>query len=356
MSYVKLFSEILDSTVWQLPGPTKLVWVTMLAMADKHGEVRASIPGLAGRAGVTISEAESALTSFMGPDAYSRTRDNDGRRAEEIDGGWLLLNHAKYRELQSLDDIRAKAADRQRRFRERRAAEAQGARRAGSSCESCGESFPSVDKQKFVVRDHNHATGQLRGFICKPCNKIVGDLENQRPSNATKTPACWTYLDRYAAIVTTPVTTPVKSDVSNDIRSDQIISISDQISDRIGVGAKRAEPVAPAVAPVMIFPASGKGGKLTWALTQTWLDNATEAFPDVDVLAEMRIALAKVNTGACRKPTVVGMSRFLMAWLGRTNDRGARKQNGSAPPARDVTRGWGAPAEHGKHPRGELKL
>lgn len=73
----------------------------MLALADKHGEVFASIPGLARRAGVTIEEAEKALTCLLSPDQYSRTKDFDGRRIQEIDGGWVLLNHPKYRALLS---------------------------------------------------------------------------------------------------------------------------------------------------------------------------------------------------------------------------------------------------------------
>jgi hypothetical protein len=101
MQYVKLFQSILDSTIWQEPITTKVVWITMLALADKHGEVFASIPGLARRAGVTIEEAEKALTCLLSPDQYSRTKDFDGRRIQEIDGGWVLLNHPKYRALLS---------------------------------------------------------------------------------------------------------------------------------------------------------------------------------------------------------------------------------------------------------------
>ncbi len=118
-NYVKLFGSILDSTVWSTPPGTRLTWITMLAMADQHGCVWASIPGLAKRAGVDRSECEEALTSFMQPDPDSRTKDYDGRRIEPVDGGWLLLNHDKFRGIASLEDRREKAAERQRRFKER---------------------------------------------------------------------------------------------------------------------------------------------------------------------------------------------------------------------------------------------
>lgn len=118
-SYTKLFSSLLTSTIWAESDQTRIVWVTMLAMADQHGEVHSTVPGLARIAGVPLSEVEAALAKFTGPDPYSRTKDNDGRRIAEIDGGWELLNHAKYRAMASREDSKAQAADRQRRKRER---------------------------------------------------------------------------------------------------------------------------------------------------------------------------------------------------------------------------------------------
>jgi hypothetical protein len=97
ITYTKLFSSITESTIWVEPYATRIVWVSMLAMADRKGRVWASIPGLARRAGVTLEEGEAALERFQQPDKYSRTPDNEGRRIEPIDGGWRLLNYDKYR-------------------------------------------------------------------------------------------------------------------------------------------------------------------------------------------------------------------------------------------------------------------
>lgn len=95
-TYTKLFSSITESTVWGEPYSTRIVWVTLLAMADAQGHVYGAIPGLARRANVTLAETEMALAAFFAPDPYSRTQAEDGRRIEAIDGGWRLLNHAKY--------------------------------------------------------------------------------------------------------------------------------------------------------------------------------------------------------------------------------------------------------------------
>ncbi len=120
MAYTKLFNSIITSTIWTEDDKTRIVWITMLAIADKNGEVQGSIPGLARLAGVSVEAAEMAITKFLSPDKHSRTKDDEGRRIEEIDGGWALLNHAKYREMASREEAKEANAERQRRFKERR--------------------------------------------------------------------------------------------------------------------------------------------------------------------------------------------------------------------------------------------
>lgn len=117
--YTKLFSDILTSSVWVESNETKIVWITLLAMADKDGEVMGSIPGTAKLAGVTIKEFEAALDVLLSPDPYSRTPDDEGRRLEAIQGGWVILNYRTYAKRANDEDRKRKAAERQRRFRER---------------------------------------------------------------------------------------------------------------------------------------------------------------------------------------------------------------------------------------------
>lgn len=105
-TYTKLFSSITESTVWGESYSTRVVWVTMLAMADAQGNVYGAIPGLARRANVTVPEVEAALLAFMSPDSYSRTKDEDGRRIEEIDCGWHLINHGKYSAVRGAEERR----------------------------------------------------------------------------------------------------------------------------------------------------------------------------------------------------------------------------------------------------------
>ena len=110
MTFTKLFSSITESTLWCEPDKTRLTWITMLAMADRLGRVYSSLPGLANRARIPIGDCEAAINTFLAPDKYSRTTDNEGRRIQTIDGGWILLNHQKYRDMR--DQESAKEAKR----------------------------------------------------------------------------------------------------------------------------------------------------------------------------------------------------------------------------------------------------
>lgn len=104
--YTKLFGSIVASTIWREPHTIRIVWITMLAMANKTGTVEASVPGLADLARVTLDECKEALEALMQPDEYSRTPGNEGRRIQPVDGGWLILNHAKYRAKMGADEKR----------------------------------------------------------------------------------------------------------------------------------------------------------------------------------------------------------------------------------------------------------
>ena len=116
--FVKIYGSIIRSTVWAgQPAHTKLVWVTLLILADSDGRVEGSVPGLASTAGVSIEECEEALATFMAPDKYSRTKEHEGRRLTEIPGGWFVLNHSKYRDMRT--PAAQKQAERQKRYRDK---------------------------------------------------------------------------------------------------------------------------------------------------------------------------------------------------------------------------------------------
>ncbi len=120
MGYTKLFSEIVMSTVWREKDTTRLVWITMLALRNRHHIVEASIPGLADCARVSIKACRVALKILSDPDPDSRSQEQEGRRIEEVDGGWFIINGEKYRRKMSEDERREKNAIYQKNHRERK--------------------------------------------------------------------------------------------------------------------------------------------------------------------------------------------------------------------------------------------
>lgn len=151
--YTKLANSILTSTVWMESDQTRIVWMTLLAMCDKNGDVQASIPGLANVARVPIEAVETAITVFLSPDPYSRTKSDEGRRIEEIEGGWTLLNHETYRDLASDADRKAKSAQRQKRHRERQKRNAVEPRNAKSVTHNA-ENVTPCDKSRQIPHTH----------------------------------------------------------------------------------------------------------------------------------------------------------------------------------------------------------
>lgn len=95
--YTKLFNSILTSTIWCQDSDTRVVWITLLAMADAHGMVEVTLPGLAKAAGVPLEKAREAIAYFEGPDPESRSVNNGGSRLTRVNNGWQLVNYGKYR-------------------------------------------------------------------------------------------------------------------------------------------------------------------------------------------------------------------------------------------------------------------
>lgn len=104
--YTKLFGSIIASTIWREDDKTRIVWITMLAISNKNGIVEASVPGLADLSRVTVEETRAAISKLESPDPDSRSKEAGGRRIKPVDGGWQLVNHAKYRAKLNADERR----------------------------------------------------------------------------------------------------------------------------------------------------------------------------------------------------------------------------------------------------------
>ena len=137
-----------------------------MALADKNGEVMASIPGLADLSRVTIEECETAIKSFLSPDKYSRTKTAEGRRIQEINGGWFLINHPEYRALASKEDSMQKAAERMARHRRNKAL--QGVTVAESKDIAEAEANPDADAEADPLKYNKGCLRTRDGKVWAP--------------------------------------------------------------------------------------------------------------------------------------------------------------------------------------------
>lgn len=139
MPFVKLDAAILESSLW-LDSDATRVFLTALLMAEpyvleseapqlavrdltatgwsvppgRYGLVRAAGTGIVHRARVDTDRGLAALERLCSPDPESRSTAYEGRRLARLDGGYVVLNYAAYR------DRDYTAAARMRRYRERR--------------------------------------------------------------------------------------------------------------------------------------------------------------------------------------------------------------------------------------------
>lgn len=124
--YTPVFATVFDGSLcgkW----PDTAVWLTMLALCDKRGNVDMSYYAIVGRTGWPIDLLRQGITALMQPDSESRSPAEDGRRLVPLDPsrgwGWHVVNHAVYREkarLQAKDAARtASGADAERKRAER---------------------------------------------------------------------------------------------------------------------------------------------------------------------------------------------------------------------------------------------
>lgn len=97
-TFTLLYSSIIRSSIWvQENKETRLVWVTLLALKDRDGNVYSSMVGLADSAKVSPEECREALDVLLSPDPNDTSGVEEGRRIREIRGGWQIINHDLYR-------------------------------------------------------------------------------------------------------------------------------------------------------------------------------------------------------------------------------------------------------------------
>lgn len=119
--YAKLHSNIVTSSLWSLSSDTRVLFITMLAMADANGFVEAALPGLTRIANLTPKQMAKALAELEAPDEHSKCREHDGRRVLRVERGWQIVTYLAHRAARDPEVRREqnREAKRAQRLRER---------------------------------------------------------------------------------------------------------------------------------------------------------------------------------------------------------------------------------------------
>lgn len=118
--YAKVFTQILDSSIAE-NYQVRHVFEDLLKLCDMNGVVDMTHESIARRLNVPLDMVVKCITELEKPDPSSRTQDHEGKRLARIDEhrdwGWIIVNHAYYRNLASDEQRREKTRVRVANFK-----------------------------------------------------------------------------------------------------------------------------------------------------------------------------------------------------------------------------------------------
>lgn len=195
--YTPIFDTVFTGTLcgkWPDIG----VWLCLLAMADKHGNVDVTPQYLSAVIGIPLDDLLDCIKRFQEPDEASRSTNDDGRRLVAIDPdrpwGWKIVNHKWYRDKarkQAWDaDRTATGADADRKRQER----AEASRDGVPTCPDASRRGPPSDTDTNTdtntrERARKRATRLPDDFELTPERRAVAEAE-QVPAERTFAKFC----------------------------------------------------------------------------------------------------------------------------------------------------------------------
>lgn len=280
--FVKIYGSILDSSIWSESDQTVRLWLALLIMADAEGMVSASVGGLARRANISREACEAGLEILIAPDPDSKSEEFEGRRVQKIEGGWLVLNARKYRDMRT--EAQVDAAERAAAYR-RRLAAVKPSRDPRDASQTCANIPTEVEAEAEVKAE-----------------------EKKPPLTAAP-------LEVPSVVAWIPVngTEPKRPDRFNaPMRI--IVPDNEPNGDRWANGGKAVRE---------------------YGITGRLVEELTASFPGVDVEAELRGLVAWSRSNPTKRRTAGRMAAWLTARIGsrqdgRPTDRGG---NGGQAPA-----------------------
>jgi hypothetical protein len=119
--YSKVFQQIFESSISE-DHVVRHVFMDLLVLADRHGEVDMTPMAISRRTNVPIGIVSRALHALSQPDPHSRTQIEEGRRIALLDShrdwGWRIVNFHHYNAMRNEDARREYFRDYKRRYRQ----------------------------------------------------------------------------------------------------------------------------------------------------------------------------------------------------------------------------------------------
>jgi len=106
--YAKLFSRIAQSSLMEEKVTTRYVFMMMLAISDRHGDVIGTDVAIARTMNVTLLEFVNSVKPLLAPDPASNSQAEEGRRLvpSENGRGYRIVNYTAYRDMKSDEEKR----------------------------------------------------------------------------------------------------------------------------------------------------------------------------------------------------------------------------------------------------------
>ena len=106
--YAKLFSRIAQSSLMEEKVSTRYVFMMLLALSDRHGDVIGTDIAIARMMNISKDDFIESIQPLLSPDLDSNSPDEEGRRIipSENGRGYKLVNYQAYRDMKSDDEKR----------------------------------------------------------------------------------------------------------------------------------------------------------------------------------------------------------------------------------------------------------
>lgn len=183
--FSKLHSSLTASSLWNEPDKTRIVFITMLSMADSNGDVKASVVGLAHQARESLADTQTALKTLLAPDPHSGRKEMEGRRIVEIEGGWHLVTHEFYRELGMSEETKRYWRERKRALREKKSKNVSDKSRKSRTVKDSLGSLVSVSASDSVKKEE--------GTRERKPKSVIDCIAYCREVGLTETDGHWLY-------------------------------------------------------------------------------------------------------------------------------------------------------------------